>query len=37
MFDIAMKMLEQLVGFIPGVFALYLVFDCLGSLLFSRR
>lgn len=37
MFDIAIQFMVQLVDLIPGVIALYLIFDLLGSLLFGKR
>lgn len=36
MFDIAITFMCQLVDLIPGVFAIYVVFDLLGSLLFGK-
>lgn len=37
MFDITTQMLVQLVGLIPYMIALILIFDLLGSLLFGKR
>lgn len=36
MFDIAMQMFIQLIGLLPGIFGIYLVFDLIGSLLFRE-
>ena len=37
MFDIATDLMAQLIGYIPLVFALYILFDLIGGLLFDRR
>lgn len=37
MFEIASQLLTQLIDLIPGLFAIYVVFDLLGSLIFSKR
>ena len=37
MFDIATQFMVQLVGLIPGVMGIYLIFDLMGSLLFGKR
>lgn len=37
MFDIAMTFLNQLVQLIPGLIALYILFDLIGALLFEKR
>lgn len=37
MFDIAIEFMVQLVGLIPGVFAIFILFDLLGSLLFGKN
>lgn len=37
MFDIFVKMFEQLITFIPAIFGIYLIFDLLGGLLFNKR
>lgn len=36
MFEIAIQMLVQLIGLLPAVFGIYLVFDFIGSLLFKE-
>lgn len=36
MFDIAIQFMVQMVGFIPPVFAIYILFDLMGSLLFNK-
>ena len=37
MFEITTKMLEQLISLLPGLIALYILFDLIGTLLFSKR
>ena len=37
MFDIATQFMVQLVGLIPAVMGIYLIFDLMGSLLFGKR
>lgn len=37
MFDVAIQFMEQLITLIPGIIAIYLLFDLLGSLLFGKR
>lgn len=37
MFDIAVQFMVQLVGLIPPVFGIYILFDLLGSLLFGKN
>ncbi len=37
MFDIAIQFMVQLVGLMPAVFGIYLLFDLIGSLLFGKR
>jgi len=37
MFEIAIQFMVQLVGLIPGIFGIYLIFDMLGGLLFGKR
>lgn len=37
MFEVAIQFMVQMVELIPGVFGLYILFDLLGSLLFSKR
>lgn len=37
MFEIASQFMIQLIEFIPGYLALFLIFDFIGSLLFGRR
>lgn len=36
MFDCALTFLTQLVSLIPGVIAIYILFDLIGSLLFGK-
>lgn len=36
MFDIATQFMVQMVALIPGVFAIYILFDLMGSLLFNK-
>lgn len=36
MFDIAIQFMVQLVYLIPPVFAIFILFDLLGSLLFNK-
>lgn len=36
MFDIAIQFMVQMVGLIPGVFGVYILFDLMGSLLFNK-
>jgi len=36
MFDIATQFMVQMVGLIPGVFGIYILFDLMGSLLFNK-
>lgn len=36
MFDVAITFMVQLVNFIPPTFALWVLFDLIGSLLFER-
>ncbi len=36
-FDVVVQMLVQLVNLIPGILGLYLLFDLIGVLLFSKR
>lgn len=36
MFDVAIQFMVQLIDLIPGMIALYVIFDFLGSLLFSK-
>lgn len=36
MFDIAIQFMVQLVNLIPPVFAIFILFDLLGSLLFNK-
>lgn len=37
MFEITETMLVQLVNCIPVAFGVYLLFDCIGGLLFSKK
>lgn len=37
MFEIAIQFMVQLVGLIVPVFAIYILFDLIGSLLFGKR
>lgn len=37
MFDIAIQFMVQMVGLIPGVFGLFILFDLLGGLLFGKK
>lgn len=37
MFEIVEQFMVQLVGLIPAVFAVYILFDLIGSLLFGKR
>lgn len=37
MFDVALQFLEQLITLIPGLIALYILFDFIGSLIFGKR
>lgn len=37
MFDIAISFMVQLVDYIPPVFAIYILFDLIGSLLFGKK
>lgn len=36
MFDIALTLLSQLISLLPGLIALYLIFDFIRSLLFGN-
>lgn len=37
MFDVAVDFMVQMVELIPVVFAVYIIFDFVGSLLFGKR
>lgn len=37
MFEVAVQFMVQMVGFIPAVFGIYILFDLLGSLLFGKN
>ena len=37
MFDIASQMMVQLIELLPAIFGIYVLFDLIGSLLFSKR
>ena len=37
MFEVVVTFMVQLVGLIPAVFGVYILFDLLGSLLFGKR
>ena len=37
MFDITLTLLNQLVQLLPGLIALYILFDLIGALLFGKR
>lgn len=37
MFDIAIQFMVEMVGFIPAIFGIYIIFDLLGSLIFGKR
>lgn len=37
MFDIFTQMFVDLVSYIPVIFALYVIFDLIGGLLFNKR
>ncbi len=37
MFEIIETLMIQLINFIPGLIALYIIFDLVGALLFERR
>ena len=37
MFEVASEFMVQLVSFIPAYFALYILFDLMGTLLFGKR
>ena len=37
MFDISIEFMKQLVDIMPAVIGIYILFDFMGSLLFSKR
>lgn len=37
MFDVSLQFLQQLIGLMPSLIALYVLFDFTGSLLFGQR
>lgn len=37
MFDVAVDFIVQMVQLIPVVFAMYIIFDFMGSLLFGKK
>lgn len=37
MFDITITLLQQLITLLPGLIALYILFDFIGMLLFGRK
>ena len=37
MFDVTIQLMLQLVDLIPGIIAIYIIFDFMGSLLFNKR
>lgn len=37
MFDASLQFLQQLIGLMPALIGLYIVFDFVGSLLFGQR
>ncbi len=37
MFEIAIQFMVQMVGLIPAVFGLFILFDLLGGLLFGKK
>lgn len=37
MFEIIQTLMIQLIDWIPGLIALYIVFDLIGALIFERR
>lgn len=37
MFDVAVDFIVQMVELIPVVFAMYIIFDFMGSLLFGKK
>lgn len=37
MFDVALQFLEQLITLMPGLIALYILFDFMGALIFGKR
>lgn len=36
MFDVSVQFMIQLISLMPGVFAIYILFDFIGSLLFGK-
>lgn len=37
MFECALQFLEQLIDLIPGIIAIYILFDLIGGLLFGKN
>lgn len=37
MFDVSLAFLGQLIELLPGLIAIYILFDFIGTLLFGRR
>lgn len=37
MFDVAISLMTQLIKLIPGIVAIYIFFDLIGSLFFGKR
>lgn len=37
MFEISLTLLNQLITLIPGLMALYILFDFIGTLIFGKR
>lgn len=37
MFDVTLTFLSQLIGLLPSLIALYILFDFIGTILFGRR
>ena len=37
MFDVSVQFMIQLISLMPGGFAIYILFDFIGSLLFGKR
>ncbi len=36
MFEIAIQFMTQLIGLMPAIFGIYILFDLIGSLLFGK-
>lgn len=37
MFEVSLTFLNQLISLLPGMIALYILFDLIGTLLFGKR